>query len=354
MADLVKIVRYNPVKYYNIKNHIIIIIIIGILSSVLLGFYMLVSEYTWQKYSAKQWVIICSNGVLTAYINYLLTEFLNRTIPWKTNMGSRFLVGIFFHFLASFLVSFFMLYAYAVFYGLSFNFLSVNKWIFTKLAIILFIFIVIFQVIYLVLFSYYSYSHLQIEKIRQERKQVEYQLNALKSQLNPHFLFNSLNTISSLIYKDKRKAIEFIRKLASMCDYTLNSYRKRYTTIKEELRFLESYNYLIETRFEKKYNYDLTISKELLRTKIPPLTLQMLVENAVKHNIMSDLIPLKVSISFNNEYIIVSNNITSSPTNVKSLKIGLKNINARYLLLFGKGIVTVKGEDFVVKLPIIR
>jgi LytS/YehU family sensor histidine kinase len=223
-----------------------------------------------------------------------------------------------------------------------------------KLGIVLLILVLIIEIIYFALYSYYSYTSFQIETVRQERKQIELQFKALKSQLSPHFLFNSLNTISSLVFKDKTKAEGFIRKLAEMYQYTLQSYQTQLISLREELDFVNSYQYLLQTRFGTKFQCTIEIDEELLASHIPPLTLQMLLENAVKHNVLSEEDPLKVQVTSDKKYIIVKNNITKKPQKVSSFQIGLKNINARYLLLREEGIAVSNGESFEVKIPLIR
>ncbi len=293
-------------------------------------------------------------GILIALVIYKTTLVLNRLLPYKNKTETRLFFGLLTHFLLVFglLVLFFFLYDKAVFNTQ--NFSQFYQPILIKLAIIIFILVLFYEVIYFAMYSYYSYATLQIETVKQERKQVELQLNALKSQLSPHFLFNSLNTISSLIYKNQQKAKLYIRKLATMYQYTLQSYDAKLVTVEEELLFLQSYTYLLQTRFEEKFDCSIHIADDVLSTKIPPLTLQILVENAVKHNVMSNKEVVKVQITSFDDVIVVENNLTQTPKNITSFNIGLKNINARYLLLFGKGIEVIKSNRFTVKIPVVR
>jgi LytS/YehU family sensor histidine kinase len=156
-----------------------------------------------------------------------------------------------------------------------------------------------------------------------------------------------------LVFKDKQKAEGFIRKLAEMYQYTLQSYQTKLITLEEELQFVDSYQYLLQTRFGEKFQCTIEVSEDLLQTKIPPLTLQMLLENAVKHNVLSEQDPLLIEVKSTSKYISVKNNITKKPKKVSSFQIGLKNINARYLLLHEEGIAVTNGENFQVKIPVI-
>lgn len=292
-------------------------------------------------------------GVSSAYLFYLFSGILDKLLPWQKFEGNRLLAGILTHFIVTSIWSFLLLYLACFIFTDSLDFQLIYDQYSVKLVIVFFIMMLIFEIIYFALYSYYSYTTFQIANVRQERRQIELQLNALKSQLSPHFLFNSLNTISSLVFKDTKKAEDFIRKLSEMYQYTLESYQIKLISLKEELDFINSYQHLLQTRYGKKFNCSINIDSDLYNTKIPPLTLQMLVENAVKHNVLEDKDPLFVTITSDKKYIKVHNNITKKPKHVTSFKIGLKNINARYLLLHTEGIVVTNGGSFEVKIPVI-
>lgn len=209
---------------------------------------------------------------------------------------------------------------------------------------------------------------MQIETIRLERNQLNLQFEALKSQLSPHFLFNALNTISSLIYKDIRQADKFIRRLAATYRYILKTDDRKLVKLSDEVEMIKSYFFMQEIRYENCFNVVIELSNETLETFIPPLTLQMLAENALKHNSMSEEKPLLISIQQNNSnQIEVSNNIIEKPELVKignnlldrpkenvSHKIGIKNIKKRYDYFTFKKVDIVIDKNFTVKLPIIH
>ncbi|MFK8060170.1 MAG: sensor histidine kinase [Polaribacter sp.] len=297
------------------------------------------------------------SGVLGILIALLISKtviVLNRFLPWQTQTGNRLFIGFIAHFSITYFLVLGLFYVYNLMFFDVTTFFEKYESSNIKLAIILLILTLIFEVVYFALYSYYSYSKFQIETVKQERKQIELQLKALKSQLSPHFLFNSLNTISSLIFKDESRAETFIRRLAKMYDFTLKSYHQKLITVKEELDFVNSYIYLLQTRFQDKFIFTIAINNDLLMTKIPPLTLQMLIENAVKHNQLSKEKPLKINISSTESEIIIENNITKTPNNITSFNIGLKNINTRYLLLVNKGISVIRANKFSVQIPIIK
>lgn len=336
-----------------VKKHLFIILL-GAVLGVLITYFIVIGG-TEESVSLTALEISSSifAGISSSYIVYFIALKLDVIMPWNKHEGNRLLVGILTHFVFAFLWCFLLIYCYdALFFESSLIEFEESQYL-VKLGIILFILIIIFEIIYFALYSFYSYSTFQIATVKQERKQIELQLKALKSQLSPHFLFNSLNTISSLVFKDKKKAEGFIRCLADMYQYTLNSYQLKLTSLEKELSFVKSYQYLLQTRFGEKFDCTISIDEKLLSTKIPPLTLQMLLENAIKHNVLEEENPLLIRITSENNYIKVANNITSKPKQVTSFKIGLKNINSRYLLLNNEGIIVTNGLNFEVKIPII-
>lgn len=340
--------------YFFLKKYVYIPFL-GILLGIAISYFLMYSE---QQESAIYTIMdgffasIC--GVLIVLIFSENAKLLNKFFPYQAQTGNRLFIGFIAHFVISVFLAVGCFYLYQLFiFDVTTFFEKYNSAI-IKLGIILLVLTLIFEVIYFALYSYYSYSKFQIETVKQERKQIELQLKALKSQLRPHFLFNSLNTISSLIYKNENRAEAFVRKLAKMYDFTLKSYHQKLITVKEELDFVESYIYLLQTRFQDKFTCKININSDLFHTKIPPLTLQMLVENAVKHNQLSIDKPLEINISSTGLEIIVENNITETPKNITSFNIGLKNINTRYLLLVDKGISIVRSEKFTVQIPIIK
>ena len=335
------------------KKHFFIIFL-GILLGVLLSYYLIVNDQNAPQSLGLETGVICSLlGVLIGYIVFFTTLYFNKIVPWQQQSNHRLLLGLVGHYVISVVVSIGLIYLYALFKDeQQFFVMYENELI--KLAILLFILVFIYEIIYFALFSYYSFAILQIETVKQERKQIDLQLKALKSQLSPHFLFNCLNTISSLVHKNKAIATLFIKKLVTMYHYTLESYNATLISLEEEINFLEAYRYLIMCRFENKLTIDIDLPKELMQTKIPPLTLQMLVENAIKHNRLSQNNPLQVLVYLKDDAICVHNNITEPVQRTTSFHIGLKNINSRYLLLVKKGIIVSNGTEFSVLIPIIN
>lgn len=191
-----------------------------------------------------------------------------------------------------------------------------------------------------------------IEKEQLIKQNAQNELMALKNQVNPHFLFNSLNTLSLLVREDQKAAGKFINKLSFLYRYILQSKDQDMLTIKEELKFLESYVYLIKERYRDNFEVNISIKEELLQRKIPALTLQLLMENAVKHNKISNDRPLSVHVFDENDYLVVKNKLQKRTGVVESTNTGLGNLTGRFKLLMDKEVKILKDKaHFIVKVP---
>jgi len=194
-------------------------------------------------------------------------------------------------------------------------------------------------------------SELRAAKLQAAQTAAQYE--SLQNQVNPHFLFNSLNVLSSLVYKNQDLAAKFIKQLSVVYRYVLEVKDKEVVTLETELEALESYIFLIQIRFAKGLN----IQNELIKTeqKIVPLSLQMLLENAIKHNSVHADRPLDIKLYEEENYIIVENNLQRKNNPQESTGIGLENIKKRYQYLSNQEVIIEETEDrFLVKLPILN
>ncbi len=191
---------------------------------------------------------------------------------------------------------------------------------------------------------------IDVEKLRTE--QVSTQYESLKNQVNPHFLFNSLNALTSLVYDDQAKAVEFIRKLSQVYRYVLDKKDEELVPISDELDFAKNYIFLQKIRFGD--NLQVEIEGEALSKYVPPLAIQLLVENAIKHNVVSELYPLKIRLAIEEDYCTIFNNIKEK-LEKDSTGIGLNNLRERYQYLSDK-LVEVKREEetFSVRIPLLK
>ncbi|MEM8887942.1 MAG: histidine kinase [Bacteroidota bacterium] len=292
-------------------------------------------------------------GALCMQVIYGIRIILDQHISWQEKPGIRLLAGIILNFISSLSLIKIGLGLYASFRPELTPFQNVSHPVFIKLTILAFTWVLMGAILYFAFYSYYLYSQGQVNEIKRSRKQIDLQLRALKDQLSPHYLFNNLNTISSLIYKDKSLAEAYIRKLAGSYQYTLETYDKSLVSLKEEMKFVKAYEYMLKTRFQDQIEIEYMIPDEQMEFQLPPLSIQMLVENAAKHNQLSKENPLRIEIGGDHKYLWVKNNKTKSPAGIQSFKIGLSNINARFKLLSSKEIIVENKEDFLVKLPLI-
>jgi LytS/YehU family sensor histidine kinase len=196
-------------------------------------------------------------------------------------------------------------------------------------------------------------SLIEIEKHKTESANA--QLQNLKNQLNPHFLFNNLSVLTSLVYKNQDKAADFINELAKVYRYVLDTKNSELVPLQEELDFLNHYIYLQKIRFEDSIVFEIKIEENKKSDYLLPMCLQMLVENTIQHNETSQANPLKVLIYTQNNSLVIENPIKPRSNIVDSSKTGLKNIEQRYSFFTDeKVIVCNNGEIFKVILPLIQ
>lgn len=202
-------------------------------------------------------------------------------------------------------------------------------------------------------FTEYKTKWMEAEELKRISAQAELQL--VKSQINPHFLFNNLNVLSALVMKNTGEANRFIEEFSKVYRYILNNHDKELVDIKTELDFIKPYIFLLQKRFSDGLDISVDVPVNYENFYIIPASLQMLIENAIKHNIVSKNKPLHIDVHINgNNTIVVSNNLQLRESVDNSTKIGLANIVKRYLLVSGRNVEIHKGEkDFRVTLPLL-
>lgn len=209
--------------------------------------------------------------------------------------------------------------------------------------------------LYEVNYSLIKWKEIKMNKEAIKKAGLQGQLQSLKSQVNPHFLFNSLNTLSALITDEPKRAEQFVDEMAKVYRYLLQTNQAELTTLSAEIKFIKSYYHLLRTRYDTGLELIITVNEEDLSRLIPPLTLQLLVENAVKHNTILEKNPLYIEIkSSGHDLLEVKNNLLEKSTRIKSTKLGLANIQAKYHLLSDRQPVIDLGSDyFKVLLPLL-
>jgi LytS/YehU family sensor histidine kinase len=182
------------------------------------------------------------------------------------------------------------------------------------------------------------------------------EMKALRSQMNPHFIFNSLNTLSHLIEEKPLKAKQFNDNLADVYRYILHNKGRELVLLREEIDFLNDYFSLLKIRFEKAVQMKILVDQqEMNHFLIPPISLQILVEKAIKHNEFSDVAPLTIEIKLVNDTLAINNPVRKKALRKPSSKIGLQNLRERYRLITNKEIIIKEEEkDFTVILPVLK
>lgn len=193
---------------------------------------------------------------------------------------------------------------------------------------------------------------IELERTKADNLGAQYEL--LKQQVNPHFLFNSLNTLKYMVESEDEHSVDFILKLSNFYRFTLESRKLDLIRLAEELEILNAYVFLLKARFEEGIDLSIDIDPAYDQSLIPPFTLQLLVENCIKHNIVSLDKPLKIKLYSEKDMLVVENRLQLKTTREISTGLGLENINQRYTHLLNKAIeIQVSETLFSIKLPII-
>lgn len=203
-------------------------------------------------------------------------------------------------------------------------------------------------------YARWNQSNLEAEKLKTE--QIVTQLESLKNQISPHFLFNSLNTLAAIIPENQDQAVRFTEKLSEVYRYILQYKDKELVTLRTELDFIRSYLFLLQIRYPYNLEVSYNIAESAMNNHIAPLTLQILVENAVKHNVISKSEPLHIEIYTNEEgRVVVENRLNLKTLALNSTKTGLENIRKRYHYLSEKSVEIIQNQHiFQVSVPLIQ
>ena len=301
---------------------------------------------------------------------YSLSRRYNKLLPWNTQITTRFILEVLSGMILVGMAC--LVYTLLILRNIDVSESENTFWQeywdgAVKFGIVSLVMIYVYSLVSFSIYSYNQYSVHQIDKIRGESNQLNLQFEALKSQLSPHFLFNALNTISSLIYKDRTLTEDFIRRLAFTYRYILRTNDQQLITLDQELEMLRSYFFMQQIKYEECIELKENLTNGTLSSWIPPLTLQMLLENALKHNLICEEKKLIFSLeSTNKDHLVVKNNIipksellkignslVDRPPITKSHKIGLDNIRSRYAFFTKRKIEITNDQQFTVKLPLI-
>ncbi len=317
-------------------------------------FIVLVVDRNHQCFAPGFWVDLLITSVFTFSIwnsNHLIISHYRRKLPSLSDTPRRILTTFFLTEINTVLICITLDYLLFIIFSKPAPYVVSSRGIIIGVMASSFVFSV-YEGLYF--FEKWKEAMLSAEELK--KANLQSQFDTLKNQVNPHFLFNSLNTLSSLVEEDSKKAISFIQKMADVYRYILQNNDKPLIPLRQEMEFINSYVFMLKTRFDENLQVEISISQKHLDYLIPPHTLQILVENAVKHNEVSEENPLSVRIySDDSGYLIVSNNLQIKNSLVKSNGVGLKNVLQRYALLSEKPvIISEENKEFTVTMPLIK
>jgi two-component system, LytTR family, sensor kinase len=291
-------------------------------------------------------------GFLIAYPDLFVIQFMNKIAPWDKNIFRRVPL----QFGLTVIIAAIMATTITLF----------ANWIKAyddhDIASIVISNILIYAVVNIVVMAIFEGWILYIERtkakqiadsLQAELSQIKFEV--LKSQINPHFMFNSLNVLSGLINKDIKKAQQFIDEFSSVYRYVLETIEQPVTTLGKELEFMRSYLFLQQIRYGENLTYSVNVTASLLDMILPPLSLQVVLENATKHNIINERKPLHIEISDEGFTLVVKNNIQPKMSKNVSTGLGLKNLIKRYAFISDQvPEFKVETKHYIAKLPLIK
>lgn len=304
-------------------------------------FYDLKKALIISGYSAGLWLLLWQG-------NAALTDFIDTKISWVDQPLKRLSVGLVAMIIYTTGAVVLLLVIFRSF-GLNMSSAAFRYNIFVSIGITFVISVTLHAKAFL---EAWREAAIQVEKSKKEMVISQYE--SLKNQVNPHFLFNSLNSLTHLVYENQDQAAKFIKQLANVYRYVLENKNRELVSLSDEWDFTESYLFLEKIRFGE----NLIIEKNISGSEhkmLAPLSLQMLVENSIKHNVVSEDDPLKIEVYVENDFIVVKNNLQKKNIVKGSSGIGLNNIRERYHYLVPDRQVEVvpTGQEFIVKLPLI-
>lgn len=277
-------------------------------------------------------------GLLVAYVDYRIVAMLYHTIK-KTGVWVILATLMFSTILIALLSELLIL-------------LMADGYSFIRYFLPLFLWNTLIMLIIELFFYNRMYTTNKVKLAMMEKEKAQYQLETLKNQINPHFLFNSLNVLASLTYQDANKANRFTKRLSSVYRYLLTTQRSMKVPLQDELDFVEAYIYLEQIRFGDTLHIHVECCREALSKYIIPASVQQLVENALKHNINTPKMPLNISIVIDKDYATITNNLQTRDSTTKG-HFGLSNLKKQYSIQ-DRQIEVIRDEKyFIVRLPLL-
>lgn len=285
--------------------------------------------------------------------NLIIDRITSRYFPWEEKAGKRILVQLPLSMAFGSITIYLSMLGFNK-YVCTFPVEARDRFMLTAIILGMLISVIILSVeVGTQFFNNWKNSLVEVEKYKTQSTQA--QLQNLKEQVNPHFLFNNLSVLSSLVYKDQDKAVDFINQLSKVYRYLLESRNSELIPLEEELKFIESYTYLLQIRFDTSLKFEIDIPANMRHLLLPPMALQILIENAIKHNEVSSEMPLTISVLASHTELEVKNNLQLRSNKEESSKTGLNNIRERYKFYTDKKVEVFQDSKlFSVKIPLLQ
>jgi sensor histidine kinase YesM len=314
-----------------------------------MGYFMCRSCFSTWEYLWRMEVIMITIWLVMWYGNAYVSHLIDQHVTWLDQPVKRFTLGI----IGAAVFTAVAILSLALFFKSIFDISIGNGWDTVWISIAISIVILLFMLSREFLYSWRDLS-LREEKMRSEVLASKF--NLLKSQVNPHFMFNSLNTLNALIYQDQELAAKYVGQLSKFYRTVLSSGKNEIVTVEDEIGLLESYIFLQSIRFADRFKVNINLSEASRNKNVPPMVLQMLLENAIKHNELTEEKPLVIDVYDEGDMLYVKNEIAikqALPGDNSS--IGLSNIRARYKIFSDTPVeITDDGKQFIVKLPLLK
>ena len=332
-------------------GHIRDLIIVMVIGNVISFLFDPRMENIWERIQYGSLYSLFIGGILwkgNQYIGFILSKKMDIHNHPSRNLAYNLSLMFIFSLLTIIAVNYIW---YVVIFGWTPERLFSRGWI--TMVIVFFVTVLITSIFYSIgFFKAWKESAVNEEKLQKESIRLQYQ--ALKNQVNPHFLFNSLNSLSSLVYKDQDQAVRFIKQLSEVYRYVLEHKDSELVTLSDEINFCEKYIYLQKIRHDDSLNVRIEV-KSMQGKYVVPVSIQILIENAIKHNIVSDEDPLHIEIFDADDTIVIQNKLQPRKSLDASGGIGLSSLKDRYSFLTDREITVKKTEDqFIVALPLIH
>ena len=333
--------------FWQIPAWILLLIVIGntIMLIMLKG-----NEFTFEMFLLASLNSVLVGGAFMVGIKVMITT-LDRKLPWLHNPLKRLIA----QFLITIGYSLFIIVA-TIFLTGCFSHQEITSNFFFEqasfMAKVAFVFVFVGSLLSNTVLFFKNWKEAAVQQEKLKREQLALQYETLKSQVNPHFLFNNLNSLTSLISSNPEKAIDFVKKLSEVYRYVLDQKNHELVSLETELKFVESYIYLHKIRFGE--NLEVQIDVDAKNFKVIPLSVQLLVENAIKHNEISDKKPLSIRLYTNDDQHLIVDNVLQKKSGSEGSGMGIQNISDRYgFFTDRKVLITFNSERFKVSIPLL-